>query len=199
MFDAVLSEFGGFYLVKDVLLSDVKYIIPTDKYQALPTDVALKLKTEINAGNVVKIQKEYIDNPKSKDIPLDNFTIEKPVELEMMKSAQRAKVNSRFSAYAATLNALDIFDFFAITGKLTSMGFNVLDEANKEEIFLEIINTGDENIISDLERFLETKDKLDKISKKHRGVREYFREIDECETEEELQDVIASNKGWLIN
>jgi len=199
MFDAQLSEFGSYYLVTDIMLSEVKYVIPTEKYQALPTEVALKLKTEINAGNVVKIEKEFIDNPKSKDIPFDNFTIEEPVELEMKKSAVRAKANSRLSAYSATINALDIYDFFVITGKLTASGFNVLDEENKEEIFLEIINTGNENLISDLERFLETKDKLDKISKKHRGLIQYFKEVDECETEEELKDVIANNKGWLIN
>jgi hypothetical protein len=199
IFDAQLSEFGSYYLVTNIFLTEVKYVVPTGKYQPLPNSVALTLKNELNQGKLIKIEKDLIDNPKSKDIPLENFTIEEPKELEMKKSAQRAKVNSRFTAYAATLNALDIFDFFFITTKLNSMGYNVLDNENKEEVFLKIINTGNDDLITDLERFLETKDRFDKISKMRNGIKDYFREIDDCDTDEELEDVIKSNKGWLIN
>jgi len=54
-------------------------------------------------------------------------------------------------------------------------------------------------LISDLERFLEVKDVFDNMMKKYRGLKQYFREIDECDTEEELEDVIKENQGWLVN
>jgi hypothetical protein len=199
IFNVQLSEVGNVYRVNNVILSEAKYILPNAKYIAVPNQVALSLKNELNNGKVISINKDLIDNPESKDIPLENFIIEKPKTLDQKKSAARASVHSRISAYTALLTGFDILEFWLITGKLESMGFNVMDENNKEDIFLSIINTGNEDLITDLERFLEIKDVFDNMMKKYRGLKQYFREINECDSEEELQDVINSNKGWLVN
>jgi hypothetical protein len=199
IFNAQLSEFGSHYKVVNVILSEAKYILPNAKFIALPNEVALMLKNQLNNGKVVSIDKELVDNPKSKDIPLDHFKIEEPNTLDLKKSATKARAQQRASAYSAMLTGFDILEFFMILGKFNSMGFPVMDENQKEEVFLNIINTGNEDLITDLERFLEIKDTFDKMMKKHRNIKQYFREVNECDTEEELQEVIDSNRGWLIN
>ena len=199
IFNAQLSEFGKVYVVNNIILSEAKYVLPTAKYVNLPNQVALMLKNQLNQGKFISIEKDFVDNPKSKDIPLENFKIQEPVDLEMKKSAVRGKVHQRINAYTALLTAYDIFEFFMITGKLNASGFNVMDNSNKEETYLKIIETGNEDLISDLERFLEIKDVFDQMMKKYRGLKQYFREISECDTEEELNEVVKSNKGWLIN
>ena len=198
IFSAQLSEFGSYYQVSNIFLNEVKYILPTAKYVDLPNQVALILKNELNQGKVITIKKVDVDDRKIPDIPLENFKIKTPETLDQKKSQLKSKVNQRISAYTALLSGLDLYDFFVITIKLQTMGFNVLDEGNKENIFLDIINTGNENIISDLERFLELKDKFDSILKKYKSTRDYFREIDECETEEELEETKDGWSGWLI-
>ena len=199
IFNAQLSELGEVYQVTNIILTEAKYVLPTAKYIALPNQVAIILKHQLNSGKYITIKKELADNPKSKDIPLENFKLAEPVELEMKKSAARAKVHQRISAYTALLSAFDILEFFMITGKLQAMGFNVMDNSKKEEIYLSIIETGNEDLITDLERFLEIKDIFDKMMIKYRGLKQYFREISECDTEEELNDVVKSNRGWLVN
>ena len=199
IFNAQLSEYGDHYKVVNVILSEVKYILPNAKYVALPNQVALELKNKLNNGMVISIDKELIDSPKSKDIPLSDFKIEEPNTLDLKKSAAKARVKQRVSSYMAMLTGFDVLEFFMILGKFNSMNFPVMDESQKEEVFLNIINTGDEDLITDLERFLEIKDTFDKMMKKHRSIKQYFREIDECDTEEELEEVINSNRGWLIN
>ena len=199
IFNAQLSELGTVYQVTNVILSEAKYVLPTAKYIALPNEVALKIKNDLNQGRMVSIEKENIDNPQSKDIPYENFNVEEPKDLDKMKSATKAKVHQRISAYTALLSAYDIFEFYMIQGKLISMGFDVMQEQNKEEVYLGIINTGDEDLISDLERFLEVKDVFDNMMKRYRNLKRYFKEIDECESEDELQEVVESNKGWLVN
>jgi hypothetical protein len=176
----------------------VKYILPNAKYVDLPNEVALTLKNELNQGKLITIKKPYVDDRKSPDIPLEHFEITQPKTLDQKKSQLKSKVNQRISAYTALLSALDIYDFFVITGKLQALGFNILDDSNKENIYLNIINTGNENIISDLERFLELKDKFDRILKKHKGITDYFREIDECDTEDELDETVKLWSSWLI-
>lgn len=199
IFNAQLSELGENYLVNNVILTEAKYVLPSAKYVALPNEVALKLKNELNNGKVIKILKEKVDNPKNKDIPLSDFEILEPNTLEQKKSAARAKVHQRISGYTSLLTAYDIFEFTMISGKLQSMGYNILDVNNKEEVFLSIINTGNEDLIEDLERFLEIKDVFDNIMKKYRGLKQYFKEISYCETEGELEEVIEANKGWLLS
>jgi hypothetical protein len=199
IFNAQLSEIGKVYQVTNVFLSEAKYILPNAKFVALPNSVALSIKNELNNGKYVSIEKDLIDNPKSKDIPLTDFKIEEPKSIEQMKSAARAKVNQRISVYTSLLTGFDMLEFWIILTKLNVMGYPVMDDNNKEKVFLDIINTGNEDLITDLERFLEIKDVFDNMMKKYRGLKQYFREINECDTEEELEEVVSSNSGWLLN
>jgi hypothetical protein len=198
IFNAQLSEVGKVYHVNNVILTEAKYVMPTAKYVALPNAVALVLKNQLNQGKLISIKKEYVDNPVSKDIPLENFEISEPKDLDMKKSSAKAKVHQRISAYTALLSAFDIFEFFTVTGKLHGLGFEIFNDSKKEEVYLSIIETGNEDLISDLERFLEIKDVFDRMMKKHRNVKQYFREIDDCDTEEELNEIVNHNKGWLV-
>lgn len=199
IFNVEIAELGNVYIVKNVILSEAKYILPNSKYIDVPNEVALKLKHELNRGMFITIEKELVDNPKSKDVPIDDFKIEVPNDLEKKKSAIRAKMNQRVSAYTAMITGFDMLEFWLTTAKLNAMGYNVLNESNKEEEFLRIIQTGDEDLISDLERFLEVKDVFDKMMRKHRALKQYFQEINACENEEELEEVVKENKGWLVN
>lgn len=199
IFNAQLAEYGKYYRVVNVYLQEVQYILPNATYVALPNHVALILKNELNQGKSITIEKNLVDKRKSPDIPLEHFEIKQPETLEEKKSYLKSKVSQRISAYTALLSGLDLYEFFVVLTKLQSLGYNVLDEGNKESVYLDIINTGNEGLITDLEKFLELKDKFDNILKRYKGVKDYFREVDESENEEELDDVVEGWKGWLIN
>jgi len=199
IFNAQLSEYGSYYKVTNVYLKEIEFILPNAKYVALPNQVALILKNELNQGKNIIIKKELVDDRQNPDVPLEHFEIKTPETLEEKKTQIKAKVNQRISAYTALLSGLDLYEFFVVFTKLTSLGYEVLNEGRKEEVFLNIINTGNEDLITDLERFLELKDKFDSILRKHRGIKDFFREVDESESEEELNEVIKLNNGWLVS
>lgn len=199
IFNAQLSEYGNYYQVTNVFLTEIKYILPNARYLDLANQVALALKNELNQGKLITIKKGYVDNPRSPDIPLEHFKIKQPETLDQRKSQLKSKVNQRVSAYTALLSGLDLYDFFIIFTKLSALGYDVLNEIDKEATYLEIINTGNEDLITDLERFLDLKDTFDRILKKYKSTKDYFREVDEAETEGELDEVVGGWKGWLIN
>jgi hypothetical protein len=198
IFNAQVTELGEVYQLNNIIFVEAKYILPTAKYIDIPTEVALHLKNALNQGNIVTIKKELVDNPVSKDIPLENFSIEKAQTLDQKKSAARAKVHQRVSMYTSLLTGFDLLEFWMIASKLQAYGYNIMNEEGKEEVYLSIINTNNEDLISDLERFLEVKDVFDNMMKKYRGLKQYFREINDCDTEAELEDV-QKTRGWLIN
>ena len=61
IFNAQLSELSNVYQVTNIILSEAKYILPNAKFIALPNEVALKLKNELNQGKYVSIKKEFIN------------------------------------------------------------------------------------------------------------------------------------------
>lgn len=199
IFNAQITELGNVYQVVNVFLTETKYFMPNAKFINLPSQVALKLKNELNQGKYITIKKEIVDGSNIKDIPLNYFKVENPNNLEQKKCAAKVKANSRISGYVAKLAIFDMFEFFFLVERLKSSGFDVLDEIKKEEVQLDIIGTQNEELISDLERFIELKSVYYKTIKKYRGLRQYLKEINDCETEEEIEDVIKSSKGWLVN
>jgi len=195
IFNAQLTELGTVYMVNNVIMSEAKYVLPSAKYVDLPNETALKLKNDLNQGKVITI----IDEPLSKDIPYDHFKVEVAKTLNQKKSTARAKVYQRIHAYTALLTGYDILEFWMIVGKLQSYGYDIMNEANKEEVYLSIINSGNEDHITDLERFLEVKEVFDNMMKKYRDLKRYLRDINDCDTEQELAEVIQSNHGWMVN
>jgi hypothetical protein len=200
IFSAQLVERGGYYQVTNVYFKEIKFIIPEAKYVLLANEDALKLKNELNHGKFIKINKEFIDshNPDS-PCSIEQFKIVEPDSLQQKKAVEKARCNQRLAVSTAVLTAFEIFQFFVITSKMQTHGFNLFDDNNKEETYLNIINTGDEKLINELEKFLEIKDKFDRIVERHNFVNQYFTEIDDCDSEEELKEVIESNNGWLVS
>lgn len=195
-FEAKVNLRGKDYMVTNVFMTDIKYVMPNDTFIPLPDEIALRIKNEVAQGKQVTVPKKLIDE--KKNLTLDDFEITSSHdEFGDQKRAFKAKANAKATAYTAMLSALDLYDFFILMTKLSSMGYNVLDEEKKEEVYLDIINTGKEELIDDLERFLEAKDKFDKISRFYNGLREYFREIDACVEPEELETVAREYNGWL--
>lgn len=194
IFTAKLSEFGEYFFVKAIFFEEVKFLMPSARYISLKNEVALKLKNELNQGKVIRLDKEKIDRT---DLKLEDFDIIKPDTLDLKKSSLKTRASQRLSSYTATISALEIFGLFATAGRLMEMGFNIFTTENKEEIYLKIVETADDNIISDLEDFLEARDKYNNIWRKYKSIKEYFREIDSAEDEEELKEIVKENKGWL--
>lgn len=196
VFSARLAEYGGYYVVQNVIFTEVKYILPSAMYIPLGNEVALQVKNRLNQGKVIRLSKDKVER---KDLTIDDFDIIEADDFQTKKSALKAKANQRLSTYAATISALEIFGFFATAGKLIEQGYNVFDKDNQEDVYLKIVETADDDLIFDLEEFLEARDKYNEIWRKHRAVKEYFRELNSCETVEELDEVVEDNKGWLTD
>ena len=195
-FEAKLNLRGSNYIVENIFMRDIKFVMPHDTFIPVPDEFALRLKNEVMQGKKVTIPKKVAD--KKKQLIWEDFKITgKSTDLDEKKRALKARANSKTTAYTAMLSALDLYNFFMIMTRMASLGFNVLDEQNKEEVYLNIINTGDEHLIEDLELFLESKERFDKISRAYNGMRDYFREIDACTNAAELKEVADEYNGWL--
>ena len=64
-----------------------------------------------------------------------------------------------------TVKLIDFVTYINLNNKFSSKGIFVTDD-NKEEAYIKIIETGDESLISDLEKFITIKDSLAELEAK---------------------------------
>lgn len=73
--------------------------------------------------------------------------------------ACRLKARGIFGDELLTFHLLDFVSFLAINNKFLSKGFYITDE-NREEMYIKVIETGDNQLISDLETFINLRDSI---------------------------------------
>lgn len=80
-------------------------------------------------------------------------------ELVIAKSRARTRGKYLLNQRIDTLMIFDFFEYSLTNNVLIDAGYVITDE-NREEKYLEIINTGDEDLIASLETYLEVRDRI---------------------------------------
>lgn len=114
-----------------------------------------KIDTALKEGLSVRIKDNEIiigDTDYFHGVPLDNA--EKVKEMAEL----HRYINSRIQPH----DIVDFITYMEIAFELADNGYFITDQ-NKEEKYLEILETGDEHLIDLLEDFLNMKDKINKI------------------------------------
>lgn len=79
--------------------------------------------------------------------------------------AVKTKVRGILGDDLLTLKLIDFVSFIMLTTKFSSKGIFITDES-KEDAYIKIIETGDESLISDLERYLTLADEMKSLENK---------------------------------
>jgi hypothetical protein len=76
--------------------------------------------------------------------------------------ALKTKARGMFGDDLLTFRLIDIVSLMLINNKFANKGIFITDD-NKEESYIKIIETGDDSLITDLEKFLVLKDNIKRI------------------------------------
>jgi len=104
--------------------------------------------------------------------------------------AVKTKARGVFGDDLLTFKLIDIVSLMLLNNRFANKGIFITDD-NKEEAYIKIIETGDESLISDLEKFLTLKDEVKKIEDKKE---EYFLIIKQLQALSNPDDSDAVNK-----
>lgn len=186
---------GDCYKVDWVYPSEDILLAPGKEYINVNPGVASKLREYLSAGNEVTIKKDIVDKSKQEafDLSVDNFEVEELGKFEKHKKMVSSKVEDFFSHSIATTSALKFFMFFTTNSILADAGYFVTTD-NREEKYLEIINSEDEKLISALESYLEAKEDLELCLTIYKSYMEYKEKIEDAKTIEEIDEAA---KGLL--
>jgi hypothetical protein len=78
--------------------------------------------------------------------------------------AVKTKVRGIMGDNLISFTLIDFISFMLLNNEFISKGI-IITDSNKEECYIKIIETGDENLINNLEKYLTLKDNIKKIEK----------------------------------
>jgi hypothetical protein len=103
--------------------------------------------------------------------------------------AVKTKARGMLGDELLTFKLIDFVSFMSINNKFLEKGIIVTD-SNREEAYIKIIETGDETLITDLEKYLSIKDDIKVIESKKE---EYFKIINKLQRLSNKNDDTAVN------
>jgi hypothetical protein len=92
-----------------------------------------------------------------------------------------------FDSKLTTVSNLTYYEFTVLNNKLADNGYFITNE-NREEKYIEILETENEELIDDLEKYLICKDEIERVYAAYNNYRKFKQELHECETMEELNE-----------
>ncbi len=170
----------------------VKYV---DTYQnTLLKNDGCYVKISNVAGDVIREaisehKRVYLPKNVPGELCISDVVICETDGLEKDKMIALSDMYRKMDYHLFNVSAMDYFDYLGAFNVLASMGYFITDK-NREEKYLEIIESGDEGLISNLETYLENKDKLEKISYVYNKSRSFEKKVIECDSNEDLVKII---------
>lgn len=186
---AEVKDMGTYYNVNYVTNSNLVYLYPGKSYVKLSHSAANEIRGHLQKGYVVSFSKGI----QREILPGDIVSTELR-EFEREKALASFQVGQMMDSYLATLSLIELFmhsfNFTTINNKLGSKGYFITEE-NREQMYLAIINTEDDSLISELEKYLEALDNLNLVSsiyKKYTAFKDKLSQADSLAEIRELTD-----------
>ena len=186
-----VEDLGSSYAVRDAFSLTTTHINFVTGKQVLEIDsiatynAIVKLLSE---NKLVRIPKNVFPlNPGDLIVMngLDELSAEKNVAFSHISNVVNRRISSLFNMY--------FFEFTILNNRLTSKGYSITEE-NKEEKYLEILETADESLISLLQSFLEVQAKIAEYQNLFDQFKKTMVDIDETA---EISEVIFIKNQFL--
>lgn len=177
-------ELKDYYEVQYLTSSYNKDFETNNKYLGLSSYAAREIKKALSADKIVRVIKDY----NNQDIqPHDLIIIEPTIsDLDQLKKVKLQKVRQLITHQQANVSGLMMYQYININNILCDKGYFIHDE-NKEEVYLQILETGDEKLIDKLEAFLNARDIIDRSSFLEEKYYTFFNDMKNSDTNEEVE------------
>ena len=184
---ALVEDLGTYYKVNGLSYNTLDFI-PTENesYVNLSYNAYKFIDEAIRKDKIIRILKPL----KGNEVLIEDIQIvdNNLSELEIIKNAAFMRFKSKVTPVMTKESGLVLYDFIMANNELASKGYFITD-SNREEKYIEIVETDDENLISELELFLECKDKLERASFLKKQTNELKKDLEKCKNVDEIQEL----------
>ena len=126
----------------------------------------------------------------------DLFITDSDDLLQMQKDGICYRARMHMNNEMAMLKAFDFFEFTICNNKLASHGI-FIHEGNREEKYIEIINSGEEALIECLETYLNSWDTVSDTYKYYKDLKQFVVEVQGAKDSDAVQE-LADNYHYMV-
>lgn len=151
---ANVKKGNDFYEIVSLTTNERKYLENGEDFINITSDATIAVNEAFKNNKRVFIQGEVVF-----EITEDNLAFKDVDGFEEKQLTLLHKARNVVTIAASTLRGFDFFEFTLCNNFLASKGFFITDD-NREEVYIGIINSGDDKTIEQLERYLNALDKI---------------------------------------
>ena len=180
----VTHDSGSYVKITETRIEKDDYPVDTSKFLEVEDIVFFKKVEQIVGDNEIKYSSDFKGQLTFGDLIIT------PIN-----DLDATKVNALTKARMELLSRLDMtvlfqfFEFIMMEHNLREKGYTITDE-NREDMYLRIINTGDVELIGQLEKYLNAKDQLTQHYAWYQRFSDASKKIEESVDSKQVQTVL---------
>jgi hypothetical protein len=180
---ATVIDCGTYWRVTNVSKSNMDALSNPNENKLKLSSIAYDLiRNLLEQGKEVKIKKPLFTN---EVLPGEIF-IDEVEDLQLQKNSSIIKIRMLVTPELSKISGFSLYGFMMLNNDLSSKGYFITDE-NREEKYLEILETNDESLIQKLEDYLNYRDEIDKLASLERMFSKFKSDVNESSTIEEVK------------
>jgi hypothetical protein len=146
-----------------------------------------KIEEALMSEKTVHISKNMMtDEVLPFEVEVKDSSIENP--LQEIKNHSLTKVRMLVTPDLSKIAGLTLYGFMILNNDLINAGYAITNE-NREEKYLQILETGDEILISKLEDYLNYKDEIEKVAQLERKFSKFKNDVLSSSTVEDITEI----------
>jgi hypothetical protein len=185
---AVVEDRGPYWQVTNVTKNTLDNLANREeKLLKLSYVSYVKIEEALMNNQVVRIKKSMMTD----EVLPGEFEVVNLGEtdsLQEVRNAAIAKVRMLVTPNLAKISGFALYGFIILNNDLSNAGYFITNE-NREEKYLEILETGDEKLISKLEDYLNYKDEIEAVAQLERKFAAFRGEIRSASTPGEVIEI----------
>lgn len=186
----VSGELGGYNRVVGLTLNINDTSLKENEKLVNLSFVAYKMIDNAILSNTNVYTNEYIHGNEVQ--PWEVSIIDTP-GVEAYKKSSIIKIRTLINPIISKISGLALYGFMVLNNELNSKGYFIYED-NREETYLKILETGDEELIDKLEKYLNYKDEIERVSQLERQFSEVIENINNTN---EINDVINIENDFM--
>lgn len=179
---AIVEDHGSYWQVTNVTKNTLDSLANRNESVLKLSYMAYKrIEEALLAGHIVHIPKKLTtDEVRPGELTITSLGNVNP--LKYKRNASIIKIRMLVTPELAKISGFALYGFMVLNNDMIDAGYAITSN-NREEKYLEILETGDEDLINKLEDYLNYKDEIERVTQLERKFSKFQREINNTSEE----------------
>jgi len=183
---AIVKDHISHFEIESVIYNTELYTVNQKNYLKLNNLAADIIEKRILENKYVGIIKEL----KYKEVTINDLILENSKnELLNHKESALRKAAMYFNPQLINSSGLVLYGYMELNNFFNDKGYYITKE-NKQKIYLEILESGDEELIDKLEEYLNYKDEIERVFSAQRKLKKLNEEIMEIDDKNKITELL---------